>query len=82
MMMRERLIQLLKEVLPGIDLTVSDTLVDDGILDSLAITSIIAEVSMEFGINIPFDELESKNFNSIDSMTALIERCPKGNMGY
>jgi len=81
-MMRERLIELLQEVLPGINLTISDTLVDDGILDSLAITSIIAEISMEFGISIPFDELESRNFNSIDSMLALIERCPKGNMGY
>ena len=75
--MKERVLSLLQEVLPGIDFTISDTLVDDGILDSMAITTIISEVSMEFGINIPFEELESRNFNSIDSIVALIERCPK-----
>lgn len=75
--MRERVISLLNEILPGIDFTVSETMVNDGILDSLAITSIIAEISMEFGIDIPFEELESKNFNSVDTIVALIERCPK-----
>lgn len=75
--MKEKLLTLMNEVLPGIDFTVSDTLVDDGILDSLAITTIIAEISMEFGINVPFEELESGNFNSIDNILSLIERCPK-----
>lgn len=75
--MKEKLLTLMNEVLPGIDFTVSDTLVDDGILDSLAITTIIAEISMEFGINVPFEELESRNFNSIDNILSLIERCPK-----
>ena len=75
--MRERLIEVLTNALPGIDFTISDTLVDDGILDSLAITTIIGEISMEFGISIPFEELESKNFNSIDSMLEMIQRCPK-----
>lgn len=75
--MRERLLKLLQEVLPGVDFECSDTLVDDGILDSLMITTIIAEVGMEFGINIPFEELSSQNFNSVDAMIGLIERCPK-----
>lgn len=75
--MREKVLSILTEILPGIDFTISETMVDDGILDSLAITSIIAEISMEFAIDVPFEELESKNFNSIDSIIALIERCPK-----
>ncbi len=75
--MKEQLLNVLKEALPGIDFESSDTLVDDGILDSLAITTIIAEISMEFGINIPFDELESGNFNSVDNMLMLIKRCKK-----
>lgn len=75
--MREKVLSLLAEILPGIDFTVSENMVDDGILDSLAITAIIAEISMEFGIDIPFEELESRNFNSIDAIAALIERCLK-----
>ena len=55
--MREAVLNLLQKALPGIDFSVSDSLVDDGILDSLAITTIIAEISMEYGIEIPFEEL-------------------------
>ena len=76
-MMREKVLRLLKNALPGINFEASNSLVDDGILDSLAITTIIAELTMEFGIDIPFEELESRNFNSVDAIIALIERCPK-----
>lgn len=75
--MRERLKNFLEEILPGVDFECSDTLVDDGIVDSMMITTIIGEVSMEFGIYIPFEELSTKNFNSLDAMAALIERCTK-----
>lgn len=78
--MRERLLKLLKEILSGIDFDLSDTMVDDGILDSLALTCVISEISMEFGINIPFEELTSDNFNSVDKMAELIGRCPKNNI--
>ncbi|MBQ7154798.1 MAG: acyl carrier protein [Synergistaceae bacterium] len=70
-----RIVKVLKDALPGVDVAASNTLVDDGVLDSLAISIIIAELSMEFGIQIPFDELESANFNSLDTMSALVMRC-------
>ncbi len=77
--MCEKVLRLLKNALPGINFEGSNTLVDDGILDSLAVTTIIAELTMEFGIDIPFEELESRNFNSVDAIVALISRCPKRN---
>ena len=77
--MREKVLKLLKNALPGINFEGSTSLVDDGILDSLAVTTIIAELTMEFGIDIPFEELESRNFNSVDAIVALISRCPKRN---
>ncbi len=75
--MREHLIEVLQAAIPGVDFTVSDTMFHDGILDSLAITGIITEISMEYGISVPFEELVSSNFNSIDSILELIQRCPK-----
>lgn len=74
---RQRLINVLAQALPSIDFEASCALVDDGILDSLAITAIIGALSMEYGIRIPFEELESRDFNSIDEMLSLIARCPK-----
>ena len=72
--MREELLQLLEAENPGIDFTASDELVDDGILDSLTIVSLIGTLSMEYGIDIPYEEIVPENFNSIDAMAAMVER--------
>ena len=72
--MEEKVLQLLSEEFPEIDFTSSDTLVDDGILDSLSITGIIAALSMEFGITIPYEEIVEENFNSIRGLADMVER--------
>ncbi len=71
--MKEQILKRLKEILPEIDFT-EEALVDDGILDSLSITMIISELSLEFSIAIPYEEIVSDNFNSVDAMAALVER--------
>ncbi|MBD5487959.1 MAG: acyl carrier protein [Lachnospiraceae bacterium] len=72
--MREELLQLLATENPEIDFTASDELVDDGILDSLTIVSVISTLSMEYGIDIPYEEIMPENFNSIDAMVAMVQR--------
>lgn len=72
--MKERVLALVKEVLPQIDFEASNALVDDGILDSLAIVTLVSELSMEFDISIPYEEIMPDNFNSIDAICALVER--------
>ncbi len=66
--MKEQILQLLKEALPQIDFTSSDRLVDDGILDSLSIITLVSELSMEFDVDFDLDQLEPKNLNSIDAI--------------
>lgn len=66
--------ELLSEEYPEIDFTASDTLVDDGLLDSLTITGIIATLTMEFGVIIPYDEIVEENFNSIAGLARMVER--------
>lgn len=72
--MKEKILKLLSDEYPEIDFSASDTLVDDGILDSLTITGIIALLTMEFGITIPYEEIKEENFNSIESLAGLVER--------
>lgn len=71
--MEEKIFALLQEKIPEIDFRASDTLVEDGILDSLTITTIIAEISMEFGILIPVEQINEENFNSVAAMAELVE---------
>ena len=72
--MEEKILALLSEEYPEIDFESSDALVDDGMLDSLTITGIIANLTMEFGIQIPYEEIIEENFNSIHGLAAMVER--------
>ena len=72
--MREKVLEVLQEEYPNIDFESSDALVDQGILDSLTITGIIAALSVEFGVAIPYEDITEDNFNSVDAMTAMVER--------
>ena len=75
--MKDEVLRVLEQECPEVDFTASDTLVDDGILDSLALTSIIAALTMEFDITIPYEEIVEENFNSVDAMATMVERLKK-----
>ncbi len=72
--MKEKLLTAFKESCPDIDFTSSEKLIDDGILDSVMTVEIISTISMEFGVDIPFEEYTAENFNSIDAIAALVEK--------
>lgn len=72
--MEEKILELLTEEYPGIDFAASNALIDDGLVDSLTITGIIAVLSMEFGITIPYEEIVEENFNSVASLAKMVER--------
>lgn len=72
--MKERVKEVLTKALPCIDFDSSDKLYDDGIIDSLTLLTIVATLGNEFNIEIDFEDLEASNFNSIDSITALVEK--------
>ena len=75
--MKERVLEILTKALPKVDFESSNELVDDGILDSLSITVLVSELSMEYGIIFDLDELTPENFNSIDSIVETIKRLQK-----
>ncbi len=72
--MREKVLEVLERECPDVDFLASDKLVTDGIVDSLTLTSIIAALTMEFGIVIPYEEIIEANFDSVDGLTAMVER--------
>ena len=43
-------------------------------MDVLTLTGIIAALSMEFDIEIPYDEIIEENFNSVAAMAEMVER--------
>ena len=70
----EKLLEILKGIRPDVDFENETSLVDDGILDSFDVVSIISELDDAFGVQIRIDELDPENFNSAASIMALIEK--------
>ena len=75
--MKERILELLSDALPQIDFTSSDSLVDDGILDSLSIVALISELSMEFGVTFDMENLMPEHLNSIDAIVETVQNLQK-----
>ena len=70
---RETILEILEELAPGGDFTCT-TLVDDRVLDSLTIVALVAELEDAFDITIPAVEVVVENFNSVDGLTAMVQR--------
>ena len=70
----DEILEILEGINPDIDFETCDTLVDDGILASLAIVSVIAELSDAFDITIPARDIVPENFNSAEAMYAMVQR--------
>ena len=66
-------IKILKCIKPDIDFEHETALVDDGLLESLDIISIISEISEVYGVWIPSDEIVPYNFNSAEAMYELVQ---------
>lgn len=67
------LIKILNKIKPGVDFETNESLVEDGILDSLAIVSLVAAIADEFDVQIRAIDLVPENFNSAESIYALIQ---------
>jgi len=70
----EELLNILKELHEDVDFEVQEDLVDEGILDSLDIVTLITEINDAFDISIPAEEIVPENFNSAAAIWALIEK--------
>ena len=70
----EKLLDLLKGVRPDVDFENETALIDDGILDSFDVVSIISEIDDVFGVQIRINELDPENFNSAEAILNLIQK--------
>lgn len=70
----EELLRILEELHPEIDFNTHEHLIDDKVLDSFDIITLIAEINDEFDVAIPAHEIIPENFNSAKALYDLIER--------
>lgn len=71
---KEIIREILQELHEDVDFDKETKLVDDKVLDSFDLVTLVAELSDEFDIEITAEDFVEKNFNSLDALTKMVDR--------
>lgn len=70
----ERLKNIISGLHPETELRGDERLIEDGILDSLDIVTLVTDINEKFGISIGAEDVVVENFNKISDIAALITK--------
>ncbi len=69
----EELLEILTDLHPDVDFENEEHLIDNGILDSMDIVTLISEISENFDVSITAKDIVPENFNSASALWSLIQ---------
>lgn len=70
--MREKIIDILEEIKPGVDYDTETDLIEHKILESLEILQLVTELSEEYDIDIPLSYIKPENFKTVDTILSMV----------
>jgi acyl carrier protein len=70
----EKLLEILEDIDDSIDFENETALIDDHLLDSFGIISLVGELEEGYDISIDASEMTPENFNSAEAILAMVER--------
>ncbi len=70
----EEILAILRGIRPDVDFENETKLIDDEILDSFDIISIVGELNDHYDVEINVEDLEPENFNTVSAMLELIAK--------
>ncbi len=70
----DELLDILSELHPDVDFEEEDALIDDGIIDSFDIVTIVSEIQDRMDVTIGAKDILPENFNSVEALYDLIDR--------
>ncbi|MBE5865964.1 MAG: acyl carrier protein [Lachnospiraceae bacterium] len=69
----EQLMEMLKSNYPGIDFENEKQLMTNGVLDSMAVVAIIADIESLFDVSVTMEYIQPMYFESVETMWEMIE---------
>lgn len=72
--MKERVLEILADVVPDVDFENETSLISDNVVDSFAVVAMVNELNDELDIDIPAREILPANFETLDAIVALVEK--------
>ena len=70
----DQLMEILEDLRPDVDFAKEKALIDDGVLTSFDIISLVSELNDAFDVDIAGEDLMPENFNSAENMMELITK--------
>ena len=70
--MKKKIVDFLTEIRPEFDFAASNNFIEEGMLDSFDIVSLVASLDEEFEISIDGTEILPENFSNVDSIFQLL----------
>lgn len=70
----EKIIEIIKGLKPGVEVNENTRLLDDHVIDSLAMISLVSELDDEFDVEISAKDIVPENFATVVAIRSLIER--------
>lgn len=72
--MEEKILAMLKDINPYVDIKRTSSLIEEEILDSMGLLLLITELEKEYQIELSLDDLQEEDFENLGSIVALVER--------
>lgn len=72
--MKEKVLEILANIRPEFDFTEEVNFIEEGMLDSFDVVTLVADLDSTFGISIDGVDIVPENFSSVESIIKLLVR--------
>ena len=72
--MKDRIVEILKEIRPEFEFEGVENFFEEGMLDSFDLMTLVSTLQSEFGVKIAGEEILPENFANVDAIVALLEK--------
>jgi acyl carrier protein len=69
------ILEILADIRPEVDFQNHIDYIQNGMLDSFDLILLVSELEKEYFINIPGNEIVAENFQSLDAIVNLVQKC-------
>lgn len=75
--MKDKIKEVLENIRPEFDFADSDNFLEDGLLDSFDLITLVSSLDETFGISIEGTEMTPENFQNIETIVNLVQKYTK-----
>lgn len=72
--MKDRIVEILKEIRPEFEFEGVENFFEEGMLDSFDLMTLVSTLQSEYGVKIAGEEILPDNFANVDAIVALLEK--------